>query len=91
MYPSSLFSVNLHHMFGSSLLVNLVCIISSCVVATSKRLCVRIKLQMISLSIHALKDSFSYFGSLVNVIHIKCCYASMKSTMEVKIRELIVH
>ena len=39
----------------------------------------------------ALKDSFSYFGSLVNVIHIKCCYASMKSTMEVKIRELIVH
>ena len=39
----------------------------------------------------ALKDSFSYFGSLVNVIHIKYCYASMKSTMGVKIRELIVH
>ena len=36
----------------------------------------------------ALKDSFSYFGSLVNVIHIKCCYAC---AMEVKICELIVH
>ena len=39
----------------------------------------------------ALKDLFSYFGSLVNVMHIKCCYSSMKSAMEVKIRELIVH
>ena len=39
----------------------------------------------------ALKDSFSYFGSLVNVIHIKCCYACMKIAMEVKICELIVH
>ena len=39
----------------------------------------------------ALKDSFSYFGSLVNVIHIKCFYASMKSAMGVKIYELIVH
>ena len=39
----------------------------------------------------ALKDSFSYFGSLVNVIHIKFCYACMKSAMEVKICELIVH
>ena len=85
MHPSSLFSVNLDQMFGSSLLVNLVCIISSCVVATSRRLCVRIKLQ---LSIHG---SFSYFGSLVNVIHIKCCYACMKSAIEVKICELIVH
>ena len=81
--------MNLGQMFGSSLLVNLVCIISSCVVATSKRLCVRIKLQLISFM--ALKDSFSYFGSLVKVIHIQCCYASMKSAMEVKICELIVH
>ena len=89
MHPSSPFSVNLDQMFGSSLLANLVCIISSCVVATSKRLCVRIKLQMISLSIHCIEGS--YLGSLVNVMHIKCCYTSMKSAMEVKVCELIVH
>ena len=77
MYSNSLFSVNLDQMFSSSLLANLVCIISSCVVATSKRLCVRIKLQMILLSIHCIEGS--YFGTLVNVMHIKCCYASMKS------------
>ena len=76
-------------MFGSSLLANLACIISSCVVATYKRLCVRIKLQLISLSIHGI-EGFS-FGSLVNVLHIKCFYASMKSAMEVKICELIVY
>ena len=39
----------------------------------------------------ALKDLFSYFGSLVNVMHIKCCYSSVNSAMEVKICELIVH
>ena len=86
MHPSSLFSVNLDKMFGSSLLENFMCIISSCVVATSKRLCVKIKLQMISLSIHC-----SYFGSLVNIMHIKCCCTSMKSAMEVNICELIVY
>ena len=68
---------------------NLVCIISSCVVASSKRLCIVIKLKMILLSIHCIEGS--YFGSLVNVMHIKCCYASMKSAMEVKICELRVH
>ena len=36
-----------------------------------------------------LKNSFSYFGSLVSVMHIKCCYACMKSAIEVKICELI--
>ena len=76
-------------MFGSSFLANLVCIISSCVVATSKRLCVRIKLQMILLSIHCIEGR--YFGSLVNVMDIKCCYATLKIAMEVKICELIVH
>ena len=45
-----------------------------------------IKPLMITLSIEG-----SYFGSLVNVIHIKCCYASLKIAMEVKICELIVH
>ena len=84
MHPTSPFSVTLDQMFGSTHLAHLVCIISSCEVATSKRLCVRI----ISLSIHGIE---SYFGSLVNVIHIKCCYACMKSAMEVKICELIVH
>ena len=39
----------------------------------------------------ALKDSFSYFRSLVNIIHIRCCYSSMKCAMGVKICELIVH
>ena len=87
MRPSSLFSVNLDQMFGSSLLVNLVCINSSCVVATSKRLCVR----LISLSIHGTEGFIQLFWVLVNVIHIKCCYACMKSAMEVKICELIVH
>ena len=77
MHPSSLFSVNLDQIFGSSLLANLVCIISSCVVANSKRLCVRIKLRMISLSSHCIEGS--YFWTLVNVMRIKCCYASMKS------------
>ena len=84
MHLSSPFSVNLDQMFGSSLLANLVCIISSCVVATqpfgssllanlvciislcevdnSKRLCVRIKFCEASI---ALKDSFSFLGSLV--------------------------
>ena len=89
MHPSSLFSVNIDQMFGSSLPENFMCIISSCVLATSKRLCVRIKLQMISLSIHCIESS--YFGSLVNIMHIKCCYTSMKSAMEVNICELIVY
>ena len=88
MHSNSLFSVNLDQMFSSSLLANLVCIISSCVVATSKRLCVRIKLRMILLSIQCIEGS--YFGSLVNVMHIKCCYTSMKSAMEVNVCELIV-
>ena len=77
MHPSSLFSVNLDQILGSSLLENFVCIISSCVVATSKRLCVRIKLQMISLSIHCIEGS--YFGLLVNImlLHIyEKCYGS---------------
>ena len=64
MDPSSLFSVNLDQMFGSSLLVNLVCIISSCVVATSKRLCVRIKIQLISLSIHGIEGFIQLFWVL---------------------------
>ena len=45
-------------MFGSSLLVNLVCIISSCVAATSKKI---ITLQMISLSIEGF---IQFFGVL---------------------------
>ena len=61
MHPSSLFSVNLDQMFGSSLLVNLVCIISLCVVATSKRLCVSIKLQ---LSIHGIEGFIQLFWVL---------------------------
>ena len=43
---------------------------------------------MILLSIYCFEG---YLGSLVNVMHIKCCYACMKSAMEVKICELIVH
>ena len=89
MHSNSLFTVNLDQMFSSSLLANLVCIISSCEVATSKRLCVKIKLQMISLSIHCIEGS--YFGSVVNIMHIKCCCTSMKSAMEVNICELIVY
>ena len=88
MHPSSPFSVTLDQMFGSTHLAHLVWIISSCEVATSKSLCARINMQLISLSIHGIE---SFFGSLVNVIHIKCCYACMKSAMEVKICELIVH
>ena len=87
MHPSSLISVNLYQLFSSSLLANLCAsLVHDCVVA---KLCVRIKLQMISLSIHCIEGS--YFGSLVNIMHIKCCYTSMKSAMEVKICELIVY
>ena len=40
----------------------------------------------------ALKDSFSYFGSLVNIIHIKCCYAFMKIAIYgSEVCELIAH
>ena len=55
-------------------------------ISNSKILYVRMKQHMILLSIHCIEGS--YFGSLVNVMHIKCCYASMKSAMEVKICEL---
>ena len=40
---------------------------------------------------HDFVEHWSYFGSLVTVMHIKCCYASMKSDMEVKICEVIVY
>ena len=64
MHPSSPFSVTLDQMFGSTHLAHLVCIISSCVVATSKRLCVRIKLHLISLSIHGIEGFIQLFWVL---------------------------
>ena len=90
MHPSSLFSVNLDQMFGSSLLVNLVCIISSCMCGSHFQKIMCKNQTTIEHSWH-LKNSFSYFGSLVSIMHIKCCYTFMKSAMEVKICELLIH